>query len=98
MSACGGRIDEEAWHINVNLAQSRILSLYNVLGNLEACGYWLVHKDDVSCSNLPISMNKDLGLKYPRQVRVVDQIKVRGCKMLICKNPQNKNVIRRGVH
>ena len=70
--------------------QLRILSLYNVLGSLEACGYWLVPKDDVSCSKLPISMNKDLGLKYPRQVRLVDQIEVRGCKILICKNPKKK--------
>ena len=46
---------------------------------------------------MPVGMNEDLGLKYPRQVRLVDEIKVRSYKMLICKNPKNKNVIRRGV-
>ena len=97
MSACEGKTGEEAGHNNVNLVQLRILSLYNILKSLEACGYWLVPKDDVSYLKLPVGMNEDLRLKYPRQVRLVDEIKVRGYKMLICKNPKNKNVIKRGV-
>ena len=39
-------------------------------------------------------MNKDIGLKYPRQVGLVDKIKVGGCKMLISNNSKDKSIIR----
>lgn len=39
-------------------------------------------------------MNEDLGLEYPLLVELFDEIEVRGCKMLICKNPKNRSVIR----
>lgn len=68
MSACGGRTVEEAGYNNINLVQLRILRLCDVLGSLKACGYRLVPWDEVSCLQLLVGMNEDLGLKYPHQV------------------------------
>lgn len=77
--------------------QLEILCLDDILGGLEAHGYWLVFKDDVSNSQLPVRVQKDLRLEYPCQIGLVHEIEIRGCKMLNCKNPKSKSVIRMGV-
>ena len=41
-------------------------------------------------------MNEDLELEYLHQVRLINEIEIGGCKMLIYKNPKNKSVIRMG--
>lgn len=45
-----------------------------------------------------VSVDEDLGLEYPRQFRLVDEVEVWGCKMLICKFSQRKNIVRMGNH
>ena len=56
--------------------QSRVLCLYYILEGLEAGGYKSVAEDDLSQSQLPIGVDKNFGLEYPRQIGLVDEIKV----------------------
>ena len=72
LNACEGRTTKEFKNGNVNLVKPRILRLDVVCRSLDAYGYWLVPEDDVSRSQLPVCMEKDLGFKNPRQVRFVD--------------------------
>ena len=44
-----------------------------------------------------VRMQENFGLKYPSEVGLVDKAKIGGCKLLICKNPKNKSVIRMGI-
>lgn len=81
---------------DVDLMQLRILRFYDVLRGLEACKDRLVFEYDMGCSKLSVKKNEYLGLEYPRQVRLVDEIEIRGCKTLFCKNTKNKSVISRG--
>ena len=67
---------ETTRYCNVNLVQPRVLCLYYVLKGLEAGGYKSVAEDDLSHSQLPIGVDKNFGPEYPRQVRLVDEIKV----------------------
>lgn len=76
MSACGRRTGEEAEYCNVNLVQPRIFYCYHVLGGLEVGGNGFVAEDDVSHSQLSVGMNEDFRLEYPRQVGLIDEIKV----------------------
>lgn len=77
--------------------QLEIVCLDDVLVGLETRGYRLVFEDDVSDSQLPICVQKDLKLKYPYQIGLVHEIEIGGYKMLNCKNPKRKSVIRMGV-
>ena len=43
---------------------------------------------------MPVGMYGDLDLEYPRQVGLVDEIKVEGVKVLICKNFKNESITR----
>ena len=67
---------ETTRYCNVNLVQPRVLCLYYVLKGLEAGGYKSVAEDDLSHSQLPIGVDKNFGLEYPRQVGLPDEIKV----------------------
>ena len=67
---------EKTRYCDVNLVQPRVLCLYYVLKGLEAGGYKSVAEDDLSHSQLPIGVDKNFGLEYPCQVRLVDEIKV----------------------
>ena len=67
---------EKTRYCDVNLVQPRVLCLYYVLKGLEAGGYKSVAEDDLSHSQLPIGVDKNFGLEYPRQVGLIDEIKV----------------------
>ena len=43
-------------------------------------------------------MEEDFGLEYLGKVMLVNEIEIRGCEVLICKNPNNEGVIRKGMH
>ena len=47
-------------------------------------------------SNLQLSVgvNEDLGFKYPCQIRLVDKVEIKGCRVLICKFIKSENIVR----
>ena len=42
-------------------------------------------------------MEKNLRLEYPVKVKLVNEIEIRGCEILVCKNPRNKGIVREKV-
>ena len=42
-------------------------------------------------------MEKNLRLGYPVKVKLVNEIEIRGCEILVCKNPRNKGIVREKV-
>ena len=42
-------------------------------------------------------MEKNLRLEYAVKVKFVNEIEIRGCEILVCKNPRNKGIVREKV-
>lgn len=48
-------------------------------------------------SQLSVRVEENLGLEYSGKVRLVDEAKIKGYEIFICKNKKNKSVIRERV-
>ena len=47
---------------------------------------------------LSVRIKKNLRLEYLGEVRLVKEIEIGGCEILICKNPLKKGIVRERVY
>ena len=51
----------------------------------------------MSNMQLSVRMEKNLRLKYPSKVGLINEIEIWGIEILVCKNPRNKGIVRKRV-
>ena len=91
------RTGEEPRYCDVNLFQLRILRLDDVFRLLKAGQNCLVPENDVGGAQLSVRKEKDLELKYPSEIWLVNQVDVGGREILVYRNPKNKSMIKKEV-